>query len=593
MSRIRSYALGAAAGAVFIAAGYLVTDPTGPGRSESTAACTAPRTPISAAVSSEKADLIAEIAAAYNATGRCAQVHIFTGSAGSTVNALDETWDPHDHGGEPMPTVLMPSASTWLNMATTTKNQPINLDRGRAPSVVQSPLVIAVPKRVKDKLQGNKLGWADILRLGADRDGWARLGDAGWGTFKLGKTNPNSSTSAMHAMIAMYSTSAASYQLGLTEQAVSDGRVDRDLASVERAVVHYGDTTLTFLERLALQPDPLSYVSAIAVEEKSVYDFNRGYPDGKLEGDKVLPKEPLAAIYPTEGTLVSDNPYLIMEQTTLGASARAPRDTSSDERAAAGDFLRYLQDPAQQNKLRRGGFRGADGKLADTLPGDSGLEPIAIKELGRPSHPVLAKMYENWAKIRKPGRIILAMDVSGSMKAKDGEQTRMERAKAAAIGALDCFGTQDYVGLWTFSGPKSGGAAHTEAAPVGPLNVGGLGNVIRGLNFNPKNDTALYATIADAAKQLADTAGPDVITAVIVLSDGQNDWRDNTDLEALVRTVGAANKPYPVRIYTIGYGPEADIASLARIAEASGGQAYKATDAAKLNQIMQDVINEF
>ena len=49
--------------------------------------------------------------------------------------------------------------------------------------------------------------------------------------------------------------------------------------------------------------------SAVAVEEKSVIDYNAGNPDGVLEpGEQPRkPKVPLVAIYPKEGTLYSDS----------------------------------------------------------------------------------------------------------------------------------------------------------------------------------------------------------------------------------------------------------------------------------------------
>src|SRR6185369_8431766 len=78
---------------------------------------------------------------------------------------------------------------------------------------------------------------------------------------------------------------------------------------VERAVVHYGDTTLTFLSNLQQADDRgegLHYISAVAVEEKSVWDYNQGNPTGDPTtlGQHRKPRIPLVAIYPKEGTLL-------------------------------------------------------------------------------------------------------------------------------------------------------------------------------------------------------------------------------------------------------------------------------------------------
>src|SRR3546814_9402138 len=61
--------------------------------------------------------------------------------------------------------------------------------------------------------------------------------------------------------------------------------------------------------------NPFGYVSAVAVEEKSVIDCNAGNPDGELqEGEEPRPpRVPLVAIYPEEGTLYSDNPLFVLD----------------------------------------------------------------------------------------------------------------------------------------------------------------------------------------------------------------------------------------------------------------------------------------
>lgn len=82
--------------------------------------------------------------------------------------------------------------------------------------------------------------------------------------------------------------------------------------------MHYGDTTLTFLSNLQKADDlgaGLSYISAVAVEEKSVWGYNQGNPSGDPAtlGKHAKPKTPLVAIYPKEGTLLSDSPYAVLQ----------------------------------------------------------------------------------------------------------------------------------------------------------------------------------------------------------------------------------------------------------------------------------------
>ena len=46
------------------------------------------------------------------------------------------------------------------------------------------------------------IGWPDILELARSDEGWAAFGHPEWGPFRLGKTNPNFSTSGLSALIA-------------------------------------------------------------------------------------------------------------------------------------------------------------------------------------------------------------------------------------------------------------------------------------------------------------------------------------------------------------------------------------------------------
>ena len=112
---------------------------------------------------------------------------------------------------------------------------------------------------------------------------------------------------------------------------------------VETAVVHYGDTTLTFMNnwyRADQRGNPYAYTSAAAVEEKSVIDYNTGNPDGVLQqGEQPRPpRVPLVAIYPEEGTLYSDNPLIVLDAEWVDADE--PGLVAVHFRTANGDVVR-------------------------------------------------------------------------------------------------------------------------------------------------------------------------------------------------------------------------------------------------------------
>src|SRR3546814_2992528 len=71
-------------------------------------------------------------------------------------------------------------------------------------SFMLTPLVIAMPRPMAEALgwPDEPLGFADILALGKDQAGWGAYDHPEWGAFRLGKTNPNFSTSGLSALVA-------------------------------------------------------------------------------------------------------------------------------------------------------------------------------------------------------------------------------------------------------------------------------------------------------------------------------------------------------------------------------------------------------
>ena len=205
------------------------------------------------------------------------------------------------------------------------------------------------------------IGWSDVLALATDPQGWASKGHPEWGKFTLGKTNPTVSTSGLAATIGTL-VAATGTSSDLTQAALQQPEVQQYLKDVETSVIHYGDTTLTYLSNLQRADDAgaaLGYLSAAAVEEKSVLDYNAGNPSGDPNtlGDHPPPKVPLVAVYPKEGTLYSDSPYVILD---------APW-SSAEKKAGAQDFLDYLLLPEQQKVFTDSFFRTADREPGEPI----------------------------------------------------------------------------------------------------------------------------------------------------------------------------------------------------------------------------------
>lgn len=554
--------------------------------------------PVQVVASSEKAELLGDLAQEYNDTdpgvdGRCVAVNVATKASGGAAHALARGWNEEVDG--PLPHVWTPASSSWavlVDQIAAKQDNPSVMPEDR-PSLAQTPLVIAMPKPMGEALgwPDKQIGWSDLAALARSPEGWGEVGHPEWGRFKLGKTNPNYSTSGLNATIASY-FAATGLSSDLTLKNVAQPRTREFVKQLESSVVHYGDTTLTFLENMAneaAEGKGLTYVSAVTVEEKSVLDYNQGNPTGDpaTAGKSPAPQIPLVAFYPKDGTLVSDNPWLVLDAPWVDAPTKQ----------AAGDFLTWLKQPEQQKAFTDAGFRTFEGKPGSVITEANGMLPAgATNVLTPPSPAVLAAIEDSWADLRKRAHVLLVMDVSGSMSepVPDAGTDKITLAKQAAIGALKQFAPDDEVGLWVFSTDLGqSGQPFVELVPIGPAQqtVPQMREDIDRLVAD--GGTGLYATLRQAQSQMLKDLPKDRINAIVLLSDGRNEYPVDTDLKGLLRQLHGESIDTTVRVFTIGYGQSADTEALKAIADASRGKYYEATDPASIEKVMTSVLSNF
>jgi Ca-activated chloride channel family protein len=555
---------------------------------------------VTVAASSEKAALLGQISNSYRDSGRtvngkCYDVVVNSVASGTGEANLAAGWDATLNGTPP--DVWTPAASTWVSLLKTdltAKDKPNLVSAAPAvlPSVTSTPLVLAMPQPMATALgwPDTPIGWADVLALAKDPQGWASKGHPEWGKFTLGKTNPTISTSGLAATIGTL-VAATGTSSDLTTAALQKPEVQQYLKDVESSVIHYGDTTLTYLSNLQRADDAgaaLGYLSAVAVEEKSVLDYNAGNPSGDPAtlGDHAAPKVPLVAVYPKEGTLFSDSPYVILD---------APWSTA-DKKAGAQDFLDYLLLPEQQKLFTDAFFRTADGKAGDPINSSSAVKADGVTiTLNPPAPEVLSDVRSLWAEVRKPARILVVMDVSGSMSADSGSggKSKLDLAKSAATTALGQLADTDQVGFWVFTTdlptPDTITAQLVDVAPLSQTRQP-ITTAIAGLT--PLNGTPLYAATRAAAEKMNASSDPNSINAVVVLTDGRNEYTDN-DLNGLISYLQGSAEENGVRVFTIAYGPDADLDVLKQISEASRAAAYDARDPATIDKVFANVLSNF
>ena len=193
--------------------------------------------------------------------------------------------------------------------------------------------------------------------------------------------------------------------------------------------------------------------------------------------------------------------------------------------------------------------------------------------------------------------ILLALDVSGSMLARDFRPDRITAAKEVA-GSFIADRCGDRIGLVVFAG---------EAYTQSPLTTdqGTLQTLLGRIRSGIIEDgTAIGNGLATAINRLRESDAKSKV--VILLTDGEN----NAGQIAPLTAAGIA-EAQGIRVYTIGVGTQGkapypfvdmfgqvsyrmaevkiDEKTLREMAEATGGRYFRATDKAKLEAIYEEI----
>ena len=172
-----------------------------------------------------------------------------------------------------------------------------------------------------------------------------------------------------------------------------------------------------------------------------------------------------------------------------------------------------------------------------------------------------------------------------------GGKTRLELAQAAAVKGLAQLSDADEVGLWTFPGQTP--QVYSEELPVTPLGGHRQRMIDHIQQLIPSGGTPLYAVTRKATEAVRAAATPGTINAIVVMTDGKNEYPDDSDLDGLVRQLADESYEDGVRVFTIAYGQDADLTTVKSISEASRAAAYDATDPQTIDAVFTNVLSNF
>jgi Ca-activated chloride channel homolog len=495
---------------------------------------------------SEKQNWIEEATAAFNQarhrTSSRKGIHVEAIPIGSG-ESVDEILS-----GRRQPHIISPASGAFIKLGNAESRVKTGKDLvGSTRNLVLSPVVIAMWQPMAEALGwGTRpIGWRDVVDLARQSDGWAIHNHPEWGRFRFGHTHPKYSNSGLISLLAEAYAGAQKIS-ALTLDDVRKPETGRFIEGVEQAVVHYGSST-GFFGRKMFANGP-GYLSAAVLYESMVIESR----DPKTYR---LPF-PIVAIYPREGTFWSDHPVGIVQ-----------RDWVTPEiKEGAEAYINYLLARPQQERAMAFGFRPGDPSIALAAPIDAAhgvnpKEPQTTLEVPEPD--VVHAVLDVWERVKKNARIVLAVDVSGSMK----DQGKIGAAREGAAAFVSELGDRDDLALLTFNEHVTWALPNS---PVGAARQRASG-MIGGLFAD--GGTALYDAIAEAHGALAKTPEPSRISAVVVLSDGA-DRDSDLRLEALLNRIRFDSENRAIRVFTIGYGSDAKTDVLEKIAEVTQGRYY-------------------
>ena len=434
-------------------------------------------------------------------------------------------------------------------------------------NLLLSPVVIAMWRPMAEALGwGTKpVGWADILALARDPQGWARVGHPEWGPFKFGHTHPEFSNSGLISLLAE-TYAGAGKKDNLTVADVGAPATVATVAGIEGGVVHYGSSTGFFGKKIIANGP--GYLNAAVLYESMVIESYGANPP---------PSTPLVAIYPKEGTFWSDHPVGIVEREWV----------TPEHHEAARVLIDYLLAPARQQRALAYGFRPASvdvpvGAPIDAAHGVDAKEPQTT--LPVPPVEVLDAVLARFKEVKKPASLTMVLDISGSMN----QDRKIDNARAGALQFVGAVDDRDRLSLLVFNNQPRWVMQNGELARDRPRANSTLGGLIA------DGGTALYDSVLAAYQDaLARQGNADAarITALVVLTDGA-DTDSKTKLPALLDAIRFDGERRTIRVFTIAYGRDADTKILRQIADATQAKSYQGTPE-NIRSIFRDIATFF
>lgn len=433
------------------------------------------------------------------------------------------------------PDVWIPDSKVWVDNINEL-DSPVELVAGK--TLATSPVVMAVPKSLQSmkKLQG-KPSWSTLL--GND--------------MPTTTSDPNKTTSSLMAIIA-------------ANQAVKSKAAKTDLLS-----------SYLRLSRSTTTEDVLYYAAGkgakdarlFPTSEQRLASYNRSHPEAEVKG--LIPKEGAGE---------------------LTYSWVTPKKSDAPKKALNA-LRQQLLSPEGRSQMVQSGLR-----VPGAIPPRSTGVPQKVRTIRYPTLDQSQGAQRAWVSLRKDARMLVLIDVSGSMILPSEGDTRVGALIKMADGAMDGLPKETSIGAWVFSTDLDGEGKDYKAltSTTKPLSAPGykaeLQKKLRTLPslVRRNGDTGLYDSISAAYSHMTKTYDPKYVNSVVILTDGKNDDPGGgKNLKTLVKQLNTQyDRKKPVKVVSVAVGDGADPEALKKIAKPSNGLSYVASTPAGITSVFVD-----
>jgi Ca-activated chloride channel family protein len=404
--------------------------------------------------------------------------------------------------------------------------------------IMLSPVILGVKQSVADRFgwtNNPKVTWKDIQAKSAD------------GSFRFAMTNPAASNSGLVALIGVASALSGS------SDSIDTGTIDTDALR-------------EFFKGQALTAGSSGFLADSYVRDQASVDGIVNYESILMSlnaGGKLT--EPLALVYPAEGIITADYPFMLL---------------NAAKRDAYDKVTAYLRSPDVQKRIM------TDTLRRPAIPGvplDPRFTSQTLIELPFPAKldtiDTLITTYLD--EIRKPASAIFVLDVSGSMQGDRLDQLKtamkaLTGTDQSLTGRFARFRAHEQVTIITFSDQVKDLREFTidDTAPDGP-DMTAIRDYIDGLSAG--GGTAIYSALEQAYQSVgeAQKQDPNRLYSVVLMTDGENNAGVDAaqfanDFEGFGAPVDA------VHTYPVLFG-DASRDAMGRIASETGGTVFDAT----------------